>query len=988
MVRTASELVQVTRSKQLYGGDIVEVAAMLKKMAHKMSEYIKILPSMQKEDVVKELMKEVVETGSNILAADQRHSWNDMNRQLQMKTATALLLGLEENAYLLADQVNYEKVTVQSDQNILMSVKVLRTQNIRELNFPEPEDVSNSLWDQDSRVITLPAEALLDRANNDLVKVVFFTYNNLEELLQPPASFHAGNHTRTILNSKIISASFGRKHHMPLRQPVFVALKHIQEDNVTNPTCVYWDYTRSAWSHSGCEVVTTNRSHTVCACNHLTNFAVLMDVQGIQLSPGHELALQVITYIGCSISIAFLTIAFLTFTFFRGLKSDRNTIHKNLCICLLIAEILFVAGITQTENRILCGVVAGFLHFFFLCAFAWMFLEGFQLYVMLIEVFESEKSRIRWYYGLAYGVSALIVCISCIVDPFSYGTENYCWLRTDNYFIFSFVGPVIAIIVANIVFLSIAIFMMCRHANISAMKKKEQSKLANVRGEEAEALLHDHSKRHLAWIRGALILVFLLGLTWTFGLLYLNEESVVMAYVFTVLNSLQGFFIFVFHCMQNEKVLKEYRKVFRRSPCLPHCMREGMKERRSSFYVNSNGTASMPNSSSTPVSGSQHHHQQQQQQQQSYLKRLWGSGKNKNPQTSSPNGDLSRSTPVPGHPTAPDPEVEKFSCKSSNRDSGHGGSEPEESIAAAGSLRYKRNNLDYGGIANDLSVMDCSVMDSDCSSSDYFRDKISAAANELQRSGRSLRLPHPHRHHPPHYHPPHHPAPHNASLPHPHALVHHVRMSPLNHVYMDIESRDSEPVYEEIDRSEVQVSSDYSDEDGRRRSDISRQSSGSYGDNRPLIAHLIAERNQVTGGTLPQHGSAANRGGRQRPSLPDANTIVPEGPPYHPGQMPPHPQPIVPHAEQHRRDASFHGGQPPPPPNAAPPLQCQPPPPPQLQCDTTTSQNDSAMFVAMLDGRKVVCRLQPHQNKEQAPAHHPQHHYPLPHHHRLSHSEC
>lgn len=57
-----------------------------------------------------------------------------------------------------------------------------------------------------------------------------------------------------------------------------------------------------------------------------------------------------------------------------------------------------------------------------------------------------------------------------------------------------------------------------------------------------------------AWLRGAIVLVFLLGLTWTFGLLYLNQESVIMAYIFTVLNSLQGMFIFVFHCIQNEKV--------------------------------------------------------------------------------------------------------------------------------------------------------------------------------------------------------------------------------------------------------------------------------------------------------------------------------------------------------------------------------------------------------------------------------------------------
>ena len=53
----ATDLVQVTRSKQLYGGDMVETAAILKKMAHKMSERIKILPSTHKQDVVKELMK-------------------------------------------------------------------------------------------------------------------------------------------------------------------------------------------------------------------------------------------------------------------------------------------------------------------------------------------------------------------------------------------------------------------------------------------------------------------------------------------------------------------------------------------------------------------------------------------------------------------------------------------------------------------------------------------------------------------------------------------------------------------------------------------------------------------------------------------------------------------------------------------------------------------------------------------------------------------
>lgn len=69
---------------------------------------------------------------------------------------------------------------------------------------------------------------------------------------------------------------------------------------------------------------------------------------------------------------------------------------------------------------------------------------------MLIEVFEAEKSRLRWYYLVAYGAPLLVVAISCIIDPLSYGTDRYCWLRADNYFIFSFVGPVILVILVII----------------------------------------------------------------------------------------------------------------------------------------------------------------------------------------------------------------------------------------------------------------------------------------------------------------------------------------------------------------------------------------------------------------------------------------------------------------------------------------------------------------------------------------------------------
>lgn len=78
----------------------------------------------------------------------------------------------------------------------------------------------------------------------------------------------------------------------------------------------------------------------------------------------------------------------------------------------------------SNTRQIACAIFAALLHFFFLAAFTWMFLEGVQLYIMLVEVFESEHSRRRYFYMVGYGVPALIVAVSAAVDYRSYGTDR------------------------------------------------------------------------------------------------------------------------------------------------------------------------------------------------------------------------------------------------------------------------------------------------------------------------------------------------------------------------------------------------------------------------------------------------------------------------------------------------------------------------------------------------------------------------------------
>lgn len=92
-----------------------------------------------------------------------------------------------------------------------------------------------------------------------------------------------------------------------------------------------------------------------------------------------------------------------------------------------------------------------------------MFFEGLQLYTMLVTVFEHRPHRLTFYTVVAYGAPALLVIVAALVDPLSYGTPDYCWLRADNHFVWSFLGPALAVLLANALFLALAMSVMCRH---------------------------------------------------------------------------------------------------------------------------------------------------------------------------------------------------------------------------------------------------------------------------------------------------------------------------------------------------------------------------------------------------------------------------------------------------------------------------------------------------------------------------------------------
>ena len=50
--------------------------------------------------------------------------------------------------------------------------------------------------------------------------------------------------------------------------------------------------------------------------------------------------------------------------------------HSNVCVCVGVAELVYMLGAWTTATPVLCGLVAGLLHYAILATFAWMFMEG------------------------------------------------------------------------------------------------------------------------------------------------------------------------------------------------------------------------------------------------------------------------------------------------------------------------------------------------------------------------------------------------------------------------------------------------------------------------------------------------------------------------------------------------------------------------------------------------------------------------------------
>ncbi|XP_077376454.1 adhesion G-protein coupled receptor G5-like [Festucalex cinctus] len=350
-----------------------------------------------------------------------------------------------------------------------------------------------------------------------------------------------------LYHNRLLGLSVSGKNVSGLREPVNISVKALRVNESQTPRCVFLDFSTKAFNSSGCRTIwQRGQSHVTCSCDHLTYFGILM--VSAQLSETDEAVLSYLSLIGCSLSLVALVITLMLFVTNRKLRGDVSMkVHANLAVALILLNVHFLssgpAALASSER--LCFYAALALHYSLLATFSWMALESFHLYLLLVRVFNIYIRRYMLKLGLlGWSFPAAIVIVTVFVKSDAYGrvaldatepnSTQICYLADHAVKMVSTLGVFSVVFAFNLVMLVVTV-----HRLIGLPHRKRFGQ-----GERGRA------KQNISTLLGVSTL---LGITW--GLIFFSFGHLTTAglYVFCVLNSLQGFFIFLWFVLSWRK---------------------------------------------------------------------------------------------------------------------------------------------------------------------------------------------------------------------------------------------------------------------------------------------------------------------------------------------------------------------------------------------------------------------------------------------------
>uniref|UniRef100_A0A8C6T8G9 Uncharacterized protein n=1 Tax=Neogobius melanostomus TaxID=47308 RepID=A0A8C6T8G9_9GOBI len=366
--------------------------------------------------------------------------------------------------------------------------------------------------------------------------VAFYTLNGMDALL---SHNYFKTENRTEMLSDVITAVLPMMNNTNITDPVNFTIQHKKVCGMV--TCVYWkverDYngkvTFTGWSTDGCTMTFSNENYTKCSCYHLSTFALIMkqasEFYFIQEAPPQNDFLDWLNRICVIVGLFFFGLAILTFLLCSWNPKINNTARLHLCLNLGFSHLFMLFTDRYTAQKLACKVLAGLLHFLIVASFVWMQLEAVQLFMLVrkltkVQVIKRDGLPRPLLYFVGYGVPMVIVGISAVIYSDGYGPT--CWLTRERSFNWALTGPVIAILALNCSLFCGTLWSL-------------RTTIANMR------------------MFKILAQFVILGCTWILGL---YQTNLFFRILFIVLNSQQGTFLYIVHCVLNKEIREEYIK--------------------------------------------------------------------------------------------------------------------------------------------------------------------------------------------------------------------------------------------------------------------------------------------------------------------------------------------------------------------------------------------------------------------------------------------
>ncbi|GIX75118.1 g-protein coupled receptor Mth2 [Caerostris darwini] len=268
-------------------------------------------------------------------------------------------------------------------------------------------------------------------------------------------------------------------------------------------------------------------------------------------------SLRYISVVGTGVSLVFFLVHLVVFALVPDLHNLPGFNLASLCLSLFISYLILflsdVGALDETGNA--CVVKASSVQFFFLASFVWMFVMAFDVFRSILSATESFRAAVKgfkvkkyilnscicWGTSLVFTAAALIADnVEGIDDTYKpYFRENTCWFKSKQALLAFFAGPVFTLICLNVLLFAISAYII--FANRMKVGE-ENSKRAYLK------------KNYHTYLRLAVIM----GVTWITGVLAPLVNVLWLWYLFAILNTFQGFFIFIaFTC--TGKVKKYFR---------------------------------------------------------------------------------------------------------------------------------------------------------------------------------------------------------------------------------------------------------------------------------------------------------------------------------------------------------------------------------------------------------------------------------------------